>query len=146
VSATLKQPEVTSANVPGPEAVSQLSRELVIGLVGYVGAGCSTAAGRIELLLDDAGYTVHRLKMSELIRAAAVVDGATPVSPGLKQGLESFARGEALQNAVTRFASGTVITPSRLSRSARSLSGVAPRSLASRNSPSCSTRSSTQTR
>jgi deoxycytidylate deaminase len=99
VSATLKQSDVTSLDDPNPEAVSQLSRELVIGLVGYVGAGCSTAAGRIELLLDDAGYKVHRIKLSDLIKAAAPADEVTPVSPGLKQGIESFARGGALQNA-----------------------------------------------
>ncbi len=71
----------------------------MIGLVGYVGAGCSTAATRIELLLDDAGYNVHRIKLSELIKAAAAVDGTTPVPPGLKQGTESFVRGGILQNA-----------------------------------------------
>ena len=59
LSATLKQSDVTSVDNLSPEAIAQLSRELVIGLVGYVGAGCSTAAGRIELLLDIAGYTVH---------------------------------------------------------------------------------------
>lgn len=99
VSATLKNAEVSPADDLSPEAISELSRELVIGLVGYVGAGCSTAAGRIELLLDDAGYTVHRVKLSELIKAAAKVDGADPISVGLKQGTESFARSEALQNA-----------------------------------------------
>lgn len=99
MSATLKRPDAGHADDPDPEAISELSRELVIGLVGYVGAGCSTAAARIELLLDDAGYTVHRIKLSELIKAAAALDGVTQVSPGLHQGTESFARSEALQDA-----------------------------------------------
>jgi deoxycytidylate deaminase len=99
MSASLKQPHHLLAGSPEPEPISQLSRELVIGLVGYAGAGCSTAASRIELLLDDAGYKVHRIKLSDLIRAAAAVDGVTPVSPGLRQGMESFARGGVLQNA-----------------------------------------------
>ncbi len=99
MSAPLKNPELTPADDRSPEPISQLSRELVIGLVGYVGAGCSTAAGRMEILLDDAGYTVHRIKLSELIKTTAVMDQVTRVSPGLKQGAERFARGEALQNA-----------------------------------------------
>ena len=99
VSATLQQPESSLIDDLNPEEISQLSRELVIGLVGYVGAGCSTAARRIELLLDDAGYKVHRIKLSELIKAVAGVGGVTSVSAGLKRGLESFTRGETLQNA-----------------------------------------------
>ena len=99
MSASLKLPDSKSVDDLSPEAISQLSRELVIGLVGYVGAGCSTAASRIELLLDDAGYKVHRIKLSELIKAAAAVDEVTPVSPGLRQGVESFARGGVLQDA-----------------------------------------------
>lgn len=99
LSATLKKPDLMNAGDPDQETVSELSRELVIGLVGYAGAGCSIAADRIELLLDDAGYKVHRIKLSDLIKATAGVDGVTSVSPGLKQGMESFARAEALQNA-----------------------------------------------
>ena len=99
LSATLKQSDVTSVDNLSPEAIAQLSRELVIGLVGYVGAGCSTAAGRIELLLDIAGYTVHRIKLSDLIKTATAVDKVKSVSPGLRQGVESFTRGGALQNA-----------------------------------------------
>jgi deoxycytidylate deaminase len=99
LSASLKQTKVSSKTSLSPENVSELSKELVIGLVGYAGAGCSTAASRIELLLDESGYTVHRIKFSDLIKAAAVESGVRPVSPGLNQGLESFARAEVLQNA-----------------------------------------------
>jgi len=42
--------------------VAPLSKELVIGLVGYAGAGCSIAARRLELLLDGAGYKVNRIR------------------------------------------------------------------------------------
>ncbi len=98
MSATLKQSDLPSADDPSPQAISLLSMELVIGLVGHVGAGCSTAASRLAHILDDAKYTVHHIKLSELIKAAALPGDMTTVSSGPNHGHESFARSEALQN------------------------------------------------
>ncbi len=98
MSATLKQPAVTSSDDPNPQTVSQLSMELVIGLVGHVGAGCSTAASRLNHILDHAQYKVHHIKLSELIKAAVQPGEVTAVSSGPNHGQESFARSEALQN------------------------------------------------
>ena len=48
LSATLKQSDVTSVDNLSPEAIAQLSRELVIGLVGYVGAvSCARFHGHL---------------------------------------------------------------------------------------------------
>ena len=49
------------------EEVSPLSQELVIGVVGFAGAGCSTAANRLEILREEAGYEVEIIKLSGLI-------------------------------------------------------------------------------
>ena len=98
MSATLKQPDVKSTDDPNPRAVSRLSMELVIGLVGHVGAGCSTAASRLAHILDDAGYTVHHIKLSELIKSAVPPGEIQSVSSSPNHGQESFARSQALQN------------------------------------------------
>ena len=98
MSSTLKPPEQAYSGTVEPEAISLLSRELVIGLVGYVGAGCSTVAERLELLLENAGYSVHRIKLSGLITTAAGLQPA-PVSTALQQGMGNFARSGTLQDA-----------------------------------------------
>jgi dephospho-CoA kinase len=80
------------------EAVSPLSKELVIGLVGYAGAGCSTAARRLQALLDVAGYTVHRVQLSRLIHKK--INNAEPpfITDGPRQGIERFGQATALQD------------------------------------------------
>ncbi|NNM74246.1 anti-phage dCTP deaminase [Enterovirga aerilata] len=85
-------------DAPREAEVSPLSLELVIGLVGYAGAGCSTAAGRLEILLEEAGYQVERIKLSELI---ARHSGRTPgpvVDHGLRAGPGRFQRACELQD------------------------------------------------
>ena len=50
---------VTEDGSKTKEEVSPLSQELVIGFVGYAGAGCSAAAFPLEeILLQEAGYEV----------------------------------------------------------------------------------------
>jgi deoxycytidylate deaminase len=80
------------------EAVSPLSKELVIGLVGYAGAGCSTAARRLRALLEVAGYTVHRIQLSRLIHQKIRNVDAPAVAEGPQEGIERFDRAATLQD------------------------------------------------
>lgn len=48
------------------EALSPISHEIVIGVVGYAGAGCSTAIKRLRIFLEDQ-YEVYPIKLSDLI-------------------------------------------------------------------------------
>lgn len=55
------------------EEISRPTEELVIGLVGAVGAGVSTTCKIIKRILeDDFGYAVTALKASEIIRENAI--------------------------------------------------------------------------
>jgi deoxycytidylate deaminase/dephospho-CoA kinase len=47
--------------------LSPQSREIVIGVVGYIGSGCSVVANKIRDFLDGADFEVHTLKLSTLI-------------------------------------------------------------------------------
>lgn len=71
------------------EAVSPVSRELVIGLIGFVGAGCSAAANRLEMDLQLRQYEVHKIKLSKLIQDAA------KVPPSADKDWHSRRRGQA---------------------------------------------------
>lgn len=51
------------------EALSPVSKEIFIGFVGYAGSGCSTAAKRLKVFLEESGYAVERVRLSELIIA-----------------------------------------------------------------------------
>ena len=83
-----------SANV---YTVSPKSRELVVGLVGYAGAGTSTAGHRIHVLLEAAGYKVEAIKFSDLI---AVLDGlpAPEAKEGIEKGRSRFERAANFQD------------------------------------------------
>jgi deoxycytidylate deaminase/dephospho-CoA kinase len=43
------------------------SSELVIGLVGHAGAGCTAISNALFAALHDAGYKVHQVKLSKII-------------------------------------------------------------------------------
>jgi deoxycytidylate deaminase len=79
-------------------AVSPLSKELVIALVGYAGAGCTTAGRRLEALLDAGGYTVHYIRLSSLIAEKAQPGTVPNVEEGLREGTSKFARATRLQD------------------------------------------------
>ncbi|HUK10999.1 MAG TPA: anti-phage dCTP deaminase [Stellaceae bacterium] len=78
--------------------VSPLSKELVIALVGYAGAGCTTAGRRLEALLDGGGYRVHYIRLSELIVAKAPIGTVPTVESGLREGPTKFRRATRLQD------------------------------------------------
>lgn len=81
-----------------PEAVSPLSKELVIGLVGYAGAGCSTVAKRIEILFTEASYTAQRVKLSNLIAARFPTVSLPPIEAGVNEGRLRLERAKKLQD------------------------------------------------
>jgi deoxycytidylate deaminase len=82
----------------GDVNVSPLSKELVVGLVGYAGAGCTTAAKRLHIILHEAGYTVHRIKMSELIRSFWHKEAIPDLEDGPGEGASKLARATRLQD------------------------------------------------
>jgi deoxycytidylate deaminase len=86
-------------------AISPHSEELVIGLVGYAGAGCSTVADKISILLSTNGYEVFPIiKVSNLI-SSRYPDASLPVIPsdGPDKGKTALERSIALQNLGDRF-------------------------------------------
>ncbi|UUX49120.1 anti-phage dCTP deaminase [Nisaea acidiphila] len=79
------------------EPIAPISKELVVGLVGYVGAGCSTAARRLGVLLEAEEYEVQRIKLSDLIAEMAPAGSVPDVKEGIEEGRSKFDRAEALQ-------------------------------------------------
>lgn len=85
--------------------VSPLSKELVIGLVGYAGAGCSTVAKRLHVLLHGSGYQVHRVKLSNQIGAFWAGQKIPTVEEGPAEGEQKLARAICLQDLGDRLRS-----------------------------------------
>jgi deoxycytidylate deaminase len=78
--------------------VSPLSLELVIGVVGYADAGCSTACGRLEILLQEDGYQVEVIKLSQLIARHFGRDDTPSTTHGVGAGAARFERASHLQD------------------------------------------------
>lgn len=81
-----------------PEAISPLSKEIVVGVVAYAGAGSSTAATRLEIILHAAGYEVHLIKLSERIESHFKDRTIPQVEKGPELGRTRLARAIVLQN------------------------------------------------
>lgn len=82
-------------NLVSVQPVSPLSQELVIGLVGYAGAGCSTVALRLSEDLEKNGYKVQTIKLSLLIQEwFAEPSAPDPARPGRAK----FNRAQRLQD------------------------------------------------
>lgn len=78
--------------------VSPRSKELVVGMVGFAGAGCSTAVKRLRGLLHLAGYEVKVVKLSTLI-AKQFRDRPVPaVEDSENEGRAKFERACTLQD------------------------------------------------
>lgn len=84
-------------NSTGIHTVSPTSKELVIALVGYAGAGTSTAGSRIAAILEAADYKIERIQFSNLIRR---LDGeeSPELAEGNKKGRSKFERAVRFQN------------------------------------------------
>ncbi|QYC09191.1 anti-phage dCTP deaminase [Brevundimonas nasdae] len=85
-----------SAEIAGD--LSPLSKEIFIGLVGYAGSGCSTAGKRLKVFLEDSGYLVHRVRLSELILESYPESGAMQPIEGPKEGIMKLERAVLLQD------------------------------------------------
>lgn len=81
----------------GLDHVSPISKELVIALVGYAGAGTSTAGQRISALLEAQGYEIKRVRFSDLI-ARLDGKGVPKIDEGNKEGRSRFDRAEQFQD------------------------------------------------
>jgi deoxycytidylate deaminase len=79
--------------------VSPTSKELVLALSGLAGAGCSSIAAQMEALLETKSYTVHRVKISELISEKSDMDIPIVQKGGGKLGQTKLDRAVALQDA-----------------------------------------------
>lgn len=78
--------------------LSPISKELIIGLVGYAGAGVSLVGQKISELLDASGYAPITIKLSDLIAKRDRRGDVPVVSVGPKQGQEKLARARYLQD------------------------------------------------
>jgi deoxycytidylate deaminase/nucleoside-triphosphatase THEP1 len=78
--------------------VSPRSKELVIGIVGYAGAGCSTVAKKLRDFLHESGYEVHYIKLSKLIEARADPGQVPAVEDGVDEGKQKLERACRLQD------------------------------------------------
>jgi deoxycytidylate deaminase len=83
----------------GEGEISPLSLELVIGVVGYVGAGCSTACNRLKVLLQQEGYQVEVIKLSRLIARHMGQDDTLQETHGIGAGSARFHRASRLQDS-----------------------------------------------
>jgi len=93
--------EVKAANDQEEDSSKELSprsKEIFVGLVGYAGAGCSTAGKRLGLFLSDSGYQVHRVRLSELIAAHFPSDAITIPAEGSGEGVQKLERAKKLQD------------------------------------------------
>lgn len=97
-SKALKIVPVSGADAPQPEELSPLSREIVIGVVGYAGAGCSTVIKRLRVFLEMADYEVRVVKLSALIAQRFPDRTVTEVLEGLRGGETKFNRACELQD------------------------------------------------
>jgi deoxycytidylate deaminase len=103
MSHSIKAITTASNENTSPQAISQLSKELVIGLVGYAGAGCSAAASRIRILLEEASYIVQLIKLSDLISGRSATNVVPKIEAGIREGKTRFDRACALQNMGDQF-------------------------------------------
>lgn len=87
-------------DVKPTKAIEEYSQEVIIALVGYAGAGCTSVAKQIIARLETFyKYEVHLIKMSELIEAAFEGGISIPEELGNAQdGKRKLYRAKQLQN------------------------------------------------
>lgn len=75
------------------------SKEIVIALVGYAGAGCTDVADKLFINLKKNGYTPERIKLSKIIERFPDSEECPSVTDdALNRGSERLARASHLQN------------------------------------------------
>jgi deoxycytidylate deaminase len=81
------------------EDLAAASSELVIGLVGHAGAGCTSIGDALNVALHLSGYTVHRIKISKLIENEIPEDERPKIRENVEfKGADSLERAVKLQN------------------------------------------------
>jgi deoxycytidylate deaminase/dephospho-CoA kinase len=76
------------------------SAEIVIGLVGYAGSGCTAMAKSLNAALLRAGYKVHRIKLSTIIEKNSPKNTIPLVGDDIEyRGIQTLQRAVALQDA-----------------------------------------------
>ena len=75
------------------------SSELVIGLVGHAGSGCTSIGDALYVALLQSGYAVHKIKISNLIENEITAENRPIVrkTPEFK-GIDSLERAKTLQD------------------------------------------------
>ncbi len=83
------------------QEISPLSKEIVIGLVGYAGSGCSSVAKKLRALLSDSGYgreDIHIVKLSDLIDENSPSESRPVPKTANDDGAQKLQRAKTLQD------------------------------------------------
>ncbi|WP_420414196.1 anti-phage dCTP deaminase [Roseibium sp.] len=83
------------------QSLAQASSELVIGLVGFAGSGCTSVGKALHVALEQAGYEPQIIKMSSII-ADTLAETSPPAinnEDPMEKGRSTLERAIALQNA-----------------------------------------------
>lgn len=79
--------------------IATASSELVIGLVGHAGAGCTSISNALYVALLESGYTVHQIKISSIIEKEIQKEERPEIrtTPEFK-GIDQLRRAKILQD------------------------------------------------
>jgi len=80
------------------EPIAPTSDELVLGLVGYAGSGCTSLSKSLEVAFKQEGYDVEQIKFSKLIIENLEGGDLPAVESGTEEGKSKLARAKFLQD------------------------------------------------
>ncbi|MGJ8573090.1 MAG: hypothetical protein ACSHXI_20580 [Hoeflea sp.] len=87
--------------------IAPSSSELIIGLVGYAGAGCTAIATSLYVALSEAGYEPHSIKLSKIIADNSPVGSIRDIRNEVPhKGTDTLERAKSLQDAGDRLRVG----------------------------------------
>lgn len=92
-----KNPSISSSN-ENNQSPHQYSKEIVVALVGYAGAGCSTISQKVAASFDKKGYESHSIKLSKLIEKTANLSYNIEDEVPKRRGKLRVIRAQELQN------------------------------------------------
>ncbi|MDP1626942.1 anti-phage dCTP deaminase [Parvibaculum sp.] len=88
--------QIDKTSVPKEQPISPKSREIVLGVVGYAGSGCSQVSTKLSDLLEAIDFECHVIKMSSLI--ADQFPERIPSSSEKQDGKSRMARVQVFQD------------------------------------------------
>lgn len=91
-------PAAANDTVQRARELSPRSKEIIVGIVGYAGAGCSTAAERLSVFLGNADYKVHKVRLSQLICDHFEGREIPKIEDGVSRGTSKLKRSMYLQD------------------------------------------------